>query len=1766
MALLLGTSRLIRFWLLIVSVLISGYSVRLSAQSLADYTAVPPTVSDVSTPLVMLVMSRDNYLWHKAYNDYSDLNSDGDLDLTYNDAIEYYGYFHSDFCYEYRLADEYFTPAANVIAGSHRCDNTSGQYWSGNFLNWMTTTRIDTVRKVLYGGYRYVDTPTQTILQRAFVPRDNHAFVKLANDADLVGAAIEQLTPINNQNSLSFCNVTDYVSGGSQISGEMDPGTNPPKLKIAVGRFFSWSGSERNQCQYQDEGGSVLFGPQRPAVGDIEPQAAIPSDFELVLRVEVCVEGFDRDSCREYVADDATRSYKPYGLLQTYGESGRFKIGLMTGSWENNHSGGVLRKNVSYMGGPALEDATLSTAELAALEAGREIDSGTGVFINQTTADDGIINTINRFRIQQYYFNNNLYGDCNSPGIPISEFLNPPNDGRRCSDWGNPISEIYIEALRYLTGRAAPYPDFDADDSVNIGLGPVAWEDPYDTNVACTNCSIIVLSTGLNNFDGVDVIAGNIDELASSQDLPNISGDVTTHTNDVGLVEGISGGNFIVGDGATGGNSGVCDGKTVGDFSEVQGVCPENPTLQGSYNIAGAAYYAQVNDIRDDIDGSQHANTYTVSLAETLPSFEITARSGNAVTMMPMCQSNSDWRATDAFATAGWRECSLVDLTVFEVNDDYGYFVIAWEDSPWGFDYDMDVYQVIEYCTATGTAADVATVCPNTTEPSFLDEETNRWPYIYDPTALGIGNGNYDYRQHRTRPDWDGTTSQNDIQFRSAMIAASAGFSMSLGYSVVGSNSVLTEGGDPYQIVRNGGYNGGSDWLVGSGDTQYTIWSREAKLVQASSSDPQLLQNPLWYAAKYGNFDNTCTQGETTNCADNIPNRDIEWLGDDGNPSAYFEVKNPALLPDALAEAFEDISQRISAGSAAAVNAQTGRGEGAIYQALYVPELEENGETVNWVGTLHGLFIDRAGRLRDDSGAVDGVLQDDDDVLVIEFATNSDGDEEALLQKYDATTGAAIGAPFPFDSNFFDPIWSARDQLNAINEANLLSNRAYIAPASAGRFIFTAFDGDGDGQIIDPAASGAADQARPFISSVFVDSDGVSLNGEANYLALARSVSTVDGSAVTNLVNFIRGQEGLDGFRSRSLGTERYLLGDLIHSTPAIVGRPNERYHLPPYNDETYGAYVEAYAERRDVVYLGANDGMLHAFNSGFFAPPSGSNDLAFNLAGSSGETVHPLGSELWAYIPYNLLPHLQWLAMPNYSHVYYVDGPVQAYDVNIFDADANHPFGWGTIIVASMRFGGGDFSFDHDGDPSTASITTRSSYVVFDVTNPEEPPVLLAEITDEQLGYTTVSPELVKYRKPATGDSGDYESTTSNGWYLVFGSGPQGPNALTQATSDVDPNVYVFDLINKTLTRSPMTDPDEDESFIGGFASADWNNDFEDDAVYFGIVAGTPLAPEGKIKRGSLSFTDSGVLSVDFNNDFFDEMTSANFNRAFSAEPTTFRSPRGDQWVFAGTGRYFVPEDNLSNQQQYYFGIKEPRTFDSDGNLELNATVAVEDLVDTTDVDVFEDGRVFDDPGAGTGQSPLTLSAGSETNVPMAIFDDVTNFVARHSGWYFGFEHIDNTDTSTFDTLNLAVRNTTKSALAGESLVLTAYEATLEFCETEGNGLLYSPAYHTGAPAPFAPAGVADNITIPNTDSGADPVRRVLQGITLAPGVPSAPVVTRSTEVAPGQPDPGCDLYNAWVQSSTGVLSGEQIGCNATAVGRNSWREIPVDFEWVTP
>ena len=180
-------------------VLLLGLLLPLQSHAL-NLSDTPLFLADSVKPLVMLDISKDQQLYKKAYNDYSDLDNDGQIETTYKHGINYYGYFDSGKCYTYDSTDKRFEPAS--VSTTKKC---SGQ-WSGNFLNWASMARMDAVRKLLYGGLRSPDrsngdgsgisdgdTATSTVLERVFLPNDAHSWAKYY-DGD-GGATISEVTP-----------------------------------------------------------------------------------------------------------------------------------------------------------------------------------------------------------------------------------------------------------------------------------------------------------------------------------------------------------------------------------------------------------------------------------------------------------------------------------------------------------------------------------------------------------------------------------------------------------------------------------------------------------------------------------------------------------------------------------------------------------------------------------------------------------------------------------------------------------------------------------------------------------------------------------------------------------------------------------------------------------------------------------------------------------------------------------------------------------------------------------------------------------------------------------------------------------------------------------------------------------------------------------------------------------------------------------------------------------------------------------------------------------------------------------------------------------------------------------------------------------------------------------------------------------------------------------------------------------------------------------
>ena len=202
-------------------------------------------------------------------------------------------------------------------------------------------------------------------------------------------------------------------------------------------------------------------------------------------------------------------------------------------------------------------------------------------------------------------------------------------------------------------------------------------------------------------------------------------------------------------------------------------------------------------------------------------------------------------------------------------------------------------------------------------------------------------------------------------------------------------------------------------------------------------------------------------------------------------------------------------------------------------------------------------------------------------------------------------------------------------------------------------------------------------------------------------LTVAQKATANSGS---NMVGFLRGQtqHHLAEYRDRE-----NVLGDTVNGTPAYVKAPKFAFAdavTPDYPD-----FKSANAARQPVVYIAANDGMLHAFN---------------------GDT----GAEMWAYVPRIVYPNLHKLAERDYAsrHQYLVDGSPRSMDV--FTGSA-----WKTILVGGLNLGG------------------RGFYAL-DVTDPADPRGLwefcadsaLCAVSDTDLGFSFGNPVITK--RPSDG------------------------------------------------------------------------------------------------------------------------------------------------------------------------------------------------------------------------------------------------------------------------------------------------------------------------------------------------------------------------------------------------------------------------------
>jgi Neisseria PilC beta-propeller domain len=304
---------------------------------------------------------------------------------------------------------------------------------------------------------------------------------------------------------------------------------------------------------------------------------------------------------------------------------------------------------------------------------------------------------------------------------------------------------------------------------------------------------------------------------------------------------------------------------------------------------------------------------------------------------------------------------------------------------------------------------------------------------------------------------------------------------------------------------------------------------------------------------------------------------------------------------------------------------------------------------------------------------------------------------------------------------------------------------------------------------------------------------------------------TVDKSPA--LINFVRGYD------------RYWKLMDIDHSNPVVVGPPDT--NSPLMGQTGYADFADANKNRTKVVYVGANDGMIHCFQA---------TD----------------GVELWGFVPYNLLFRLKDMYSGNvYSGGYHLVPGLRYVDGSPTVAEVYYGGSWRTVLICGQGKGFGS---------TTASGSSKNFYFALDVTDPANPQPLW-EFSYANMGETWSVPAIARVGL-STGPtwvafmgSGYNNGSGAGNQFYTIKIEPTPVNAATNKLQNVlrTPSPAVADF--NTLSANPIGFRFTNivNSIPGSPATLDQNDDGNVDYVYFGDL-------DGHLFR--LNTTNANVLS----------------------------------------------------------------------------------------------------------------------------------------------------------------------------------------------------------------------------------------------------------------------------------------------------------------
>jgi type IV pilus assembly protein PilY1 len=413
------------------------------------------------------------------------------------------------------------------------------------------------------------------------------------------------------------------------------------------------------------------------------------------------------------------------------------------------------------------------------------------------------------------------------------------------------------------------------------------------------------------------------------------------------------------------------------------------------------------------------------------------------------------------------------------------------------------------------------------------------------------------------------------------------------------------------------------------------------------------------------------------------------------------------------------------------------------------------------------------------------------------------------------------------------------------------------------------------------AASGGWNSNREIIT--FDGSAGVPFRwanlSTAQQDALNRNASgTTDGFGPRRL-NYLRGDtssESLSPYNFR-VRNNSFKLGDIVNSAPVFIGAPPFLY-ADSLESAPYSSFRINQQARAPMVYVGANDGMLHGFDAN-------------------------TGEEKLAYVPAELYGTLSLLTAPAYVHRYYADGSPTA-------GDAFYNAAWHTVLIGTLRGGGqGIFALDVT-DPSLFTETNANSVFMWEFT----------DATDADLGYTFGEATIAKMQ---------------NGrWAVIFSNGYNNTENDGASTTSASGNavLYIVDIETGALIKKIDTQRGTAQSADGttpnGLASpavVDVDGDSIADLIYAGDLQGNLWKFD--VQSPNPTNWDVAAAAGPTPQPLFTATDAGGARQPITVRPEVGNHPDGLNGfvVFFGTGKYMETGDNSitpPQQVQTFYGI----------------------------------------------------------------------------------------------------------------------------------------------------------------------------------------------------------------------------------------------------